>query len=120
MQHAELGLEVVGLEQAGDRLALRDVVARRLAAELDVEAERLLREALGAALEPAHPHRGAEALGEEARETGFELLGGHAGRSVDSAARRRRCARRRLAARRRTSCTLGGPSRGGAKGARWL
>ena len=95
VQHAELRLEVVRLEQAGHRLALRDV-APGLPAELGREGERLLREALGVALEPAHLDRGAEALVEKARESGFELLGGHAGRSVDSAARRRRCARRRL------------------------
>ena len=106
MQHPELRLEVVGLEQAGRRLAFGDVATGLAAAELGVERERLLREALGGALEATHLHRGAEALFQEARKLVLELEGGHhRSRSVGSALRRRLpCSRIRRA--RGPSCTL--------------
>jgi hypothetical protein len=81
VQHPELRLEVVGLEQSGRRLSLGDVAAKP-AAQLGVERERLLREALGVSLEMTHLHRCAESLGQEVREIGFELEVGHAEAAV--------------------------------------
>jgi len=73
VQHAELGLEVVGLEEPGHGLALGHVAAP-LASHLDLEDERLLREALGRALEVDHAHGCAEPLADEALEPRAEVV----------------------------------------------
>src|SRR6185369_5881117 len=86
VQDAELGLEVVRLEETRDWLALRDVTAR-LAAELDVEAERLLREAFGGAREPRDACGAAGVRGQKALEPSAELaiVEGHGGGSMSAA-----------------------------------
>src|SRR5262249_13357677 len=77
VQHTELGLEVVGLEQPGDRLALDDVAAAG-AADLDVERERLLREPPGAATAAHDPCAVADPGGEDPLQPSSELRVVHA------------------------------------------
>ena len=76
VENAELRLEVVGLEESRHRLALGDV-ATSLAPDLHVERERLLGEALGAALEPRHARLVAEAGGDETFKAGLETVVRH-------------------------------------------